>query len=927
MAQVPTFEQVVLAVSSCLLGSKIATKKKNKLNGVMGGVEEHVEQVRLILGEILDFLELDELETLDVIKNIVEFGSFNDAVRQKVWTYGADVRQVLWYTAGYIYMPGLGRRVAFWQLEQPLDIGMPGGHFWYLPEVQKVDDQPVLKMPVAQVVEWLLDLLGESITTITTELGGGIVAGENFGRESGVEVESMQRTLHLWLNGQTPTVKTINKYFPDSTKLKFLGALKIDESGELNERFQQARDFVLKKKITVKEMALQIPISEIAIIENILNSPIDAIDCTLKERFLNLLKDRYSAPTLQTIRRRLLIARAVQDGYRSLVTALLGSDFDYKCADQNENKVLQLIAIFRQSHNLTIQAFEIDPSTIGEEEAFSILIPELYRSSVFSSVDPSQRDNSIDYMAELLTRDFLQMSFSENLPMLVHKDGEDLRVIAEEKKKFIEQWKYEENEATLLEDRLRRKSPWRVLQPVTNYWLIGRMINIPSLPYKARFSASRRMYELASNPLEKTNSICVQLALILHNDDRKKQSKDSKDLVEDLLIEAKATEGYRVLEAPLLNYEAKHLLSMNDFSGARKKFDEALQACATRNFGSVHGEIARDALALVIGYQDVGYHLKNYQHYYRNMISAGCIELRSIHIPPMEDVAVEMGEYFWDDLYKPYPGQEKLTGAVRMDADFVKEGIKYSLQGDWNGFSKWLKNNKKNSGKTLRHSRGGTILGLWQKNLYTWEDDFRAISTLQSASSEKVEAVIRNLRHSLHEIIKEWPRSVSRADYKGQTPLMMAANRGDHHSLIKLMEGKADLSAQDYNGRTVLHAAIASGDDQCVEAILSHPEVEKLYGLKAIDGSSCLHTAVRLGNLGFVTKLVSKCPRLLFEHDNNGRRPVDLAVLISTDKSCYESLATNLRREKRLHGSHSDYARVSAFLGNVMSNFISENIQ
>jgi ankyrin repeat protein len=117
---------------------------------------------------------------------------------------------------------------------------------------------------------------------------------------------------------------------------------------------------------------------------------------------------------------------------------------------------------------------------------------------------------------------------------------------------------------------------------------------------------------------------------------------------------------------------------------------------------------------------------------------------------------------------------------------------------------------------------------------------------------------------------------------------MMAANNGDHHSLIKLMDGKANLAAQDYSGRTALHAAIAGGDDQCIDAILSHPEVEKLYGLKAIGDSSCLHTAVRLGNFGFVTKLVSKCPRLLFERDSSGRRPVDLAVLISTDKSCYE---------------------------------------
>jgi hypothetical protein len=926
MAQVPTFEKVLLEIRSSLLGKKVDTKLKNKLISVKGGITDHMGQLRQLLDEIFEFLELDESATADLIQNLYGFVAFNEAVRQKTRTYEADIRQVLWYVAGYLYMPWLGRTVAFWQLDQPLDKGMPGGRFWYLPEAQKVDGQLVLKMPVTQVVEWLLDLLEMSVTTIKTKLGGGLVAGENFGIESRVESESMERTLYLWLKGQTtPDVKTINKYFPDSTELDFKGALEIDEASDLNQRFKQARDFVMRKEVSAEELTLQIPISGVNVIEHILISPVDALDNSIKEHFLDLLKDRYSAPTLKVIRRRLLMARATQDAYRKVVVTLLGKDFDYMCADQEKNKVLQLSAVYQLTHNLTVEACKKGSSEIGEERAFENLLPALYKKDLLSSVDPSQRQQSIKYSQKLLTRVFSRSRPSAGLKSLVHSDLSCLDSMRKDKDCFFKSWDKELKNKESLESQLRRKSPWRVLQAVTDFWAACSMINIPSLPYRARCMAAKRMRELASTPAEEANAICEQLALVLLNDGRKEQTKESKQYIEDLLSEAKDSEGYAVWKAPLLSYEAKHLLSMNDFSAAKVKFKEALQACAEYSYGSVHGEIARDAFALEVGYQDTGYNLNNCQYYYRNMLSSGVIELNSYSI---EDIAVKMAEYFWSDLYKPYPGYEKLSRSSHTSTDVIRQGMEFCTKGDFPAFLEWLKDNKKKLGnKAIRDARGGTLLGNWQKALYTYEElctDNPII--VNNPSMRKVtSSKINNLRIGFSEIMKALPKSVLKVDYKGQSPAMLAASNGDLWSLEQLLDAGANLSHQDYLGRTVLHAAVAGGDTDCVNAILSCDGVEQIFELKTVDESSVLHTAVRLGNGEAVTKIVIKAPRLLFAMDKAGLRPIDLSMFISNDKACYDELGKALRKEKRSQGSMSDYVRISEYMRSVMSKFISDS--
>ena len=64
------------------------------------------------------------------------------------------------------------------------------------------------------------------------------------------------------------------------------------------------------------------------------------------------------------------------------------------------------------------------------------------------------------------------------------------------------------------------------------------------------------------------------------------------------------------------------------------------------------------------------------------------------------------------------------------------------------------------------------------------------------------------MRRAISFIIEAWPSQAGVADIKGQTPLMLAASEGDAE-LVNLLAPVSDINAQDYLGKTALHAAVS----------------------------------------------------------------------------------------------------------------------
>ena len=215
MSSLPLPEAILLEIHQSLGCPSYPTKIKKNFSEGHGRIENHLAKLEKIRKDIFDALNMDSLAREDAWSNFMEFSNAYKELEQATWTFAADQRQILWMLLGYFYLPGLARYVAYWnipdfEIHDPMDKGMPGGRFWYLPELREVAGKADVYMPVAQVVDWLLDLLGVPVETFAAERSRSIIT------DSSHDVtESLMRSLFNWRTETIPSFDTIKRYFPD----------------------------------------------------------------------------------------------------------------------------------------------------------------------------------------------------------------------------------------------------------------------------------------------------------------------------------------------------------------------------------------------------------------------------------------------------------------------------------------------------------------------------------------------------------------------------------------------------------------------------------------------------------------------------------------------------------------------------------------
>lgn len=829
MATIPTFEELLLEVHQSL-GLKFEQKDKKKLPRLEKPLADHVSRVKSLLDGIFAAVGLDARAQADAMHNVLEWANFDKSVELKTWTFNADRRQILWHLFGYSYAPALGRRLAFWTLEGQLDKGMPGGRFWYLPAERLHDGGRQLVMPVAQVVDWLRDLLGAPMEEARLGLGGEAArARQQLIDDARGETDvyaSMARELEYWRNGVLPHVSTIEKYFPDDARLTFKGALRPSTELPLLERLQRAIDFVNSKNLDADLLRDEIPMTEPGRLEAILAHRASDDD---SQRFTELVEERWSVPSTATVRSRLLVARMFQDGYRRLGSFLLGTSFDESCADPQRNKLLQLIALFQTAFNQTIRAFRETADPREQDALFDSYLAPWDKEGVFLAIAPSRHSVGALELSELLTRSFAKLSPDSPLQDLVGDDEASAKAIAT--RECLRLAARDEQRAAIRScvDSLTSGSPFRKLRQQTNYLVMSQVAQSFALPPKIREMACVRASELAETHSERVGAIVLQLHSLFHRP-RSDRPKDMQKRVEQLLALADASPAFGEWEAVLLQYKAKHHLAINEFELARKLFDAALAACHERNYGPIRGEIARDAFAVVVERPPVGFSLGNYEGYLRNMLSFGALFPDDEgNLPTLEDTACEVSEYFWECLYAPYPGvgAEEPLARRHTEAIIGTETMDFVLHADWDGLEAWMGRNAELRDKRLRNVRGETVLTIWLGGLYRFRTQKSQLFELNSKYSlEEVTPVVNNLalnlREAIYRLVKRWPKLVNLADFKKQTPLLIAARHGDAEMVDALLEAGANADWRDWRGDSAMDLAAASGVLASVEVLRLH---------------------------------------------------------------------------------------------------------
>lgn len=868
MASIPSFEDTLLEVHKSLGLVSYAPIQKTRFTDLEMPLENHAEMGQEILESIFKALDMDGQAQKDALVNVMEWANFHKALELNLWTGNASEQQVLWHLLACSYIPGLARRLAFWSLDgdgrgQPMDAGMPGGKFWFIPHWDQKSDQ--IALPVPNVIRWLLDLIGQPLEEISGDLGA-----EKY-REQGAS-EVVRRNLENWLDGTLPkSAKFINDLFPDEAKLRFSGVFQIDDALETEEKYRKALAFVRQKKMSAGALWAEIPMTPERL-EPVLNETASDDE---KGEFVRLLALRYAQPSMRMIRQRMLVARLTQDGYQRLVKFLCPK-VDVTCTDPNKNKVLQLIGLFETIYNMTIESGKCATNEADQDACFESLLPDLGKTDLFISILPSARDTAYEELAGCLTRRFCRMAGDSPLEDLIPMREEDIKEITRRRKELLKQEFDEDLCLANLLERIRCSSPWRALQAEHAYWVVCQVPVRDNLPLKVRQLAVRRMRELATTPSQIVSAILLELGFLL-NCDPKARPKEAMQQVERLLDEALASGGMIEWKAPLLRFSAKHRLARNDFAGACADFRLALDACSERSFGGLRGEIARDAFAVEVAENGFSPKVgKNQKEYHRNMLAHGMFPDGPASL---EDTAAWCENFFWTDLYQPYFGFECKEGPVTIQFKAVfKETFGLIENADWVGLDEWMKRHAaKFKDKNLKDARRNSVLLLWVKMLNTFEGRLPMLRMMTppefSGEVHKIEKHMANWRVAIRMLVEAWPAQAKIADFKAQTPLMLTANNGDAE-LTCLLAPRSDKDAQDQLGRTALHSAVAGRSAECLAAVLEmNPNV-----LKVSEGeeNTALHTAVRFGWPEGVRLILGAYPGLSAKANAEGITPLEM---------------------------------------------------
>lgn len=885
MSILPLPEAILLEIHQSLGGQDYPTTKKSKFATGQTSLATHTARGKEILEAIFDAVDMDPQAQVDALGNFIEFGNAYKFLELNTWTFAADQRQILWALLGHFYVSGLARHVGFWNLPQALDKGMPSGRFWYLPEPCETDGKRSLYLPVAQAVDWLLDLLGMPLEEFADQRSESTDGGH----------DGLRRSLYNWRNATPIRPGTIQKYFPDETVLDFKGAFSLDNNRTFGEQFADALEFVKRKGLTADKLRLEIPMTQAGRLEAILDGRADEDE---QATFVACLAERYAAPSLRTLRQRLLIARMVQDGYIRLLSFFCPG-VDRQCADPQQNKLLQLFAIYKLVYNLTIDAWRHcrDQDEAAENLWFEQHLPEGDKHGLFLSILPSRRETANQTLAHMLTRRFYEMQAGAELEDHIGLDAQSAFSIIRRNSERAVAFDDEINSELRLVSRMKSSSPWRVLQGEHRYWVISQVAQHIDLSPRAKEAAIQRLRDLAAAPAQTVQAILLELDSYL-NGERKQRPKDTQVKVQALLDEAEASEGCRLWKASILQYKAKHLLACNDFKGAGKLFREALEAGLERNYGPLRGEVARDCFAVEVANQKLI--ANNHEKYYREMLAGGMMS-ECEEIPPLEETARWVSAYFWDTLYKPYPGvpAEKRRASV-VSQKMWGELRPLFISGDQSGLQDWIKSNRPLLKSSLPDVDGNSVLiGLIKMH-----------SRVQN-EARRFETMLGHWRWFLGQLAKESPIQLNMSDLKGQTPLMLMAEAGDTELVSVMLQAGADAEMQDWQGMTALHAAIKSRVDSCVDALLDHPC--RLDNFTS-DSQSSLHTASWTANLHAARRLLRLAPELAWQRNLQGMTPLELVESLIENPEALRDLADQRAQDGKRCATKQELENIAQLL-------------
>jgi hypothetical protein len=285
------------------------------------------------------FNEINLLKIDPRVKVIIdEFLEHYDYLQEqlRITTDKTQEKDIDWLLLKHFVIPFFAVRIGqnFANYDDRIDMGLPGGSFWYLPEfgVKK------LIFPINRVMKWWIDLFGTSDEKFYKTLDQHYSDSQNTG-----DIKSNKQTLKKWHDNLVqPKLETIKMYA--SYKLDYKGVFFNDTDSFIDTQFQAALDFIKSKKISIEDLKLEVP-NWNSIVDR-MNS--NTLTYEEKERFVLYIINRWAKPTAKKLEDLLTVSRVSQSTYKELCEYF---SVDVVSNNIDENKIMQLVALFSNVYN------------------------------------------------------------------------------------------------------------------------------------------------------------------------------------------------------------------------------------------------------------------------------------------------------------------------------------------------------------------------------------------------------------------------------------------------------------------------------------------------------------------------------------------------------------------------------------------------
>ncbi len=295
------------------------------------------EHVRLILKS----LNLDK-ENKELIDIFLELLFLYNSMYSKLLPYSlikGQEKKLNWIIIKRLVIPFLAYKFA--QLDNTynnrIDKNMPGGLFWYLPDMREYKN---IKMPINYLMEWWLDLYGNNLSNLCDEIDN-----------SSNEERAMSGSLNILKEWKTkdklPKRSTLINYL--NTTIEYLGIFNQDKSNSIDEEYERVIDFIKNKKdISIENLKNEIPENSLVNKIFIQKNNISQND---KKRFIQFISERWAIPSKDSLKTKFIVGRAIHKLYRNLVLY-----FNFKNSnDLEENKIIQLIYQYQALYNIQVR--------------------------------------------------------------------------------------------------------------------------------------------------------------------------------------------------------------------------------------------------------------------------------------------------------------------------------------------------------------------------------------------------------------------------------------------------------------------------------------------------------------------------------------------------------------------------------------------